>query len=319
MPVVVSPPAQKGIALLSVMLVFALVSLLTVHMIDDQYLIIRRTDHLITQDQAMTYAMSAEALAKRALYEDYKKDHQASAAVDGLQEDWQQVVSFPLEGGGIQAHLVDLQSRFNVNNIKQNKGAARTHFKNLITLLDPQADVEMIIDSLIQWMDEDDIPQGIGAEESYYLGLDPPYRAANRVFSHVSELLLIRGMTHELYQLLLPYVTALPEGVVLNLNTADPILLGSYPGVGDAKDLVELRSASIFTSVNSAFEHRAKPTDISGLAVSSEYFLLETDVVLGGQSFHFRSLIYRPRQITADNTLRVIQRDWGRNFAYHKL
>ncbi len=314
MPAVVSLRQQTGVALLSVLLIFALVSVLTIHMIDQQYLDIRRTQHLMAQDQAIVYGVSAEALAIRALYEDYKKDNQGSTPLDSLQDDWQQAVSFPVEGGNIQAKLTDLQSKLNLNNIKHDYGGSRAALKHLITLLDVHADAEMIVDSMVQWMDEDDIPQGVGAEESYYLGLDPGYRTANQVFVQVSELRLIRGMNNDLYQKLLPYVTVLPEKTAVNLNTAEPLVLESYTGMGDVKDLVAKREQAAFSSVEAALTNRAKPADTSGFSVISHYFLLAADVLLDDRQIHSQSIIYRPQQVTAEESIRVIQRDRGRRF-----
>lgn len=305
---------QTGAALLSVLLIFALVSVLTIHMIDQQYLDIRRTQYLLTQDQSIVYGFSAEALAMRVLYEDYKKDSQGTTPRDSLQDDWQKPLSFPVAGGLIQAQLMDLQGKLNLNNIRQNYGDARAALKRLIFLLDPQADAEMVVDSIVQWMDEDNIPQGVGAEETYYLGLDPGYRTANRLFIQASELRLIRGMTDALYQKLLPYVAVLPEKTEVNLNTADSLVLESYTG-GDVKDLIAQRGAAAFISVEAAFSGSAvKPENTSGFSVASHYFLLEANILLDDRQVQLHSLLYRPKEITINDGIRVVQRDRGRRF-----
>lgn len=49
------------------------------------------------------------------------------------------------------------------------------------------------VDSLLDWMDEDETPRPEGAESSYYLSLPQPYRAKNRPLEVLEELLAVRG------------------------------------------------------------------------------------------------------------------------------
>jgi general secretion pathway protein K len=53
---------------------------------------------------------------------------------------------------------------------------------------------EEIADSIIDWRDADANPGASGAEDSYYLALDPPYRCKNQPFESVEELLLVGGV-----------------------------------------------------------------------------------------------------------------------------
>jgi general secretion pathway protein K len=80
------------------------------------------------------------------------------------------------------------------------------------------------------WIDADDQRSGTnGAEDQDYLSQDPPYRAANQPFRSVSELMLVKGMTKELYAALQPYVAALPTtppGSVVPANPTNPANLG---------------------------------------------------------------------------------------------
>ena len=57
---------------------------------------------------------------------------------------------------------------------------------------------EEIADSIVDWRDQDANPGAAGAEDSYYLTLDPPYRCKNQPFETVEELLLVRGVTPEI-------------------------------------------------------------------------------------------------------------------------
>ena len=56
--------------------------------------------------------------------------------------------------------------------------------------------------------------------------MDTPYRAANRAFSDVSELLQVKGFDKKTVEKLAPYISALPAtGVRININTAPAGLL----------------------------------------------------------------------------------------------
>jgi general secretion pathway protein K len=59
-----------------------------------------------------------------------------------------------------------------------------------------------ILNSLKDWLDsgDDDAITGLsGAESDYYEDLDPPYRCKNGIITHLSELILIKGIIPEVY------------------------------------------------------------------------------------------------------------------------
>ena len=60
-------------------------------------------------------------------------------------------------------------------------------------------DPESLVDAIMDWVDEDDDPGPNGAESDFYMSLDPPYVCKNGPMDSIEELLLIPGMTPELY------------------------------------------------------------------------------------------------------------------------
>jgi general secretion pathway protein K len=60
-------------------------------------------------------------------------------------------------------------------------------------------DARALTDAVEDWRDPDSETRPLGAEDSYYLTLPQPYRAANADFRSVEELLLVRGVTQDLY------------------------------------------------------------------------------------------------------------------------
>lgn len=79
--------------------------------------------------------------------------------------------------------------------------------------------------AILDWRDEDDVLNAGGAETRYYRSLSPAYSAKNALFDSLEELMLIKGMTAEIYSRLVPFLSLYAEQA-LNLNTAEaPVLL----------------------------------------------------------------------------------------------
>lgn len=57
---------------------------------------------------------------------------------------------------------------------------------------------EETADAILDYIDEDIEPREFGAEDEYYLSLDPPYAPKNAPLDTVEELLLVRGVTPQL-------------------------------------------------------------------------------------------------------------------------
>jgi len=90
--------------------------------------------------------------------------------------------------------------------------------------------IDEIIDSIKDWIDADDEVTGSGAENSYYASLDEPYEAKNAPIDCIEELLMVRGVTKELFYGtkekagLAQFITADGEGLI-NINTAPKMVL----------------------------------------------------------------------------------------------
>ncbi len=97
------------------------------------------------------------------------------------------------------------------------------------------------MDAIVDWIDRDQQPTlPYGAEDEYYLGLEPAYRSANQLFSSVTELRLIRGIGEATYERLSPFVSALPRRTTLNVNTAKPEILQSISADFDEQRVREI-------------------------------------------------------------------------------
>lgn len=305
---------QGGVALITVLLVVALVTLVGAGLIARQQLAIRSSGNLLVHNQAWHYALGGEGLAKAILRDDLRRGDPRQP-IDHLGEPWAKPLKpFPFdEGGTLFLRIEDAAGRFNLNSLAlpDEPGLrAFVQFQRLLQLLDIDAPYA---ERLRDWLDEDEQAGPGGAEDNDYLLLQPPYRSANRALADVSELRLLLEMTGEHYRRLLPHVTALPVDARLNLNSAGPLVLASLAeGVSAqlAQGLISAREGGGFASVESfvAQLSAAGPTVMGQpLAVGSQYFRVVGEVELAGRRQVLVSLLRRD----ADGTLAVLSRHLG--------
>jgi len=98
-------------------------------------------------------------------------------------------------GAGVsRVRLIDEGGKININRV--NEDTLRRIFGNL-GIDDVRRDI--LVDSIMDWRDADDLHRVNGAESDYYLGLSPAYTAKNGSLDSVEDLLWIRGMTNALF------------------------------------------------------------------------------------------------------------------------
>ena len=293
---------QRGVALLTALLVVALAVLIATAMLSRQQLAIRRTANLLNHEQAFLYALGAESWARRILLRDAQ--HSSS---DHLRETWAlQMPPTTVPGGSLGGYLEDMQGRFNLNTLIDAEGkvveSRLRQFQRLLELLDlPPALAQQLID----WLDPDTAAQiPGGAEDQDYLSLNPPYRTANSRLHSPSELRLLLEMDAASYRRLQAVVTALPTPTPVNINTASALVLRSlFDNLSQqaAETLVEKAKQQGFTDVNSFLKEEALAglvLDQNTLSVRSEYFMLHAEALIGRNRVRLNSLIHRSNQQT---------------------
>lgn len=120
--------------------------------------------------------------------------------------------------------LDDEQGKINLNNLRVGLDLLRTVFMQIGGVTDKNQ-AEELAAALLEWRDESEESKHGGQDGSYYQSLDPPYEPRNGALQSVEELMLIKGMTPEIYRRVLPYVTALPPDRQININTASEKVL----------------------------------------------------------------------------------------------
>jgi general secretion pathway protein K len=308
------PTKQRGVALITVLLVVAIATVVTAGMIARQQLSIRSSSNQLSARQAWHYALGGEALAQALLAHDLKQaGGNPSQQVDHLREAWaRKLAPFEVDEGRISVQIEDLAGRFNLNSLVVNQhvnDTARQRFRRLLQALkiDP-----LFADRLVDWLDKNpELSGGSGAEDNEYLLLQPAYRAANRRLQDVSELRLLLELSERDYRRLLPYVSALPEDVRLNVNTASALLLTTLSEtltLPAAQELVQGRGAQGYRTPGE-FTDKVAGVPADSIAVSSRFFQARSEVQLGERKRVLVSVLQRE----ADGRVLVLQRDLGQS------
>ena len=292
-----TPHAQRGVAIITAILVVAIGTVIAVNLMWQGTLDMRRAEAALAADQGLMLVQGAEAWAADILRQDLVESPDA----DHLGEVWAtELPPLPVDGGTIQGRLEDLQGRFNLNNLIGPDGMEnqlmRRQFERLLSSLEVDP---MLAGAVVDWLDPDtDLRFPSGGEDVTYSGADPPYRTANTMATSVSELMAIAGFDRDSYLKVAPYVTALPVGTKLNVNTASAVVLASLSDNIDAstaESLVEQRGGAEFLDIDATFEGLVEPDVLQVIDGVSEHFLLTATVTLATNQMTMRSVLQRDR------------------------
>jgi general secretion pathway protein K len=283
----IRPGAQRGIALITAVMIVAIVAAIAAKIAFAHQIWFRQMENV--SDRGATDLLRRGALhwASVALLEDA-----AQNSIDHLGEPWAMgLPTLPVEGGAIRVSVEDAESRFNLNNLVQNpaQGPAQNPAQNPDLAVFQRLLVELKLDpslanAVVDWIDADStVTSPGGAEDNDYLQLKTPYRAANQPLASVDELRLVKGFDAKTVQTLLPFVTALPPGhTAINVNTASPMLLAALTGMdlAAAQRIVDNRVGTPMKNLGDLTKQlpAGTPPLQSGLAdIKTNFFLITLD------------------------------------------
>ncbi len=112
---------------------------------------------------------------------------ESDSQIDTWSDNAEEFDDIALEGCLFTVRVVDEASKLNINT------ATKEQLMGLPNM------VEDIADAIIDWRDSDDTPSGLGVEGGYYESLPFGYRIRNGPFRTIHELLLVKGVTEELF------------------------------------------------------------------------------------------------------------------------
>jgi len=310
------PQREQGAALLTVLLLVAVIAVLAAHGIDRLAGATKLAANSRELSQAKTYLIAAESIGMQSA-------EQLVAASPGRTTDvggWNgREQSFPVPGGLIRASLRDGGNCFNINSLVQQKQDVFSprpegieQFIRLMGLLDvPQGIAFDIAAATTDWLDSDMISSPGGAEDDYYLQQEEPYRTANAPMVDVSELRPVKGVTADVYHQLAPWLCALPTTDLspININTLRPeqaILLAMLStgniDIVRGRQFLAQRSELGFASLNDFWAQpypaslNASPQVQSQLKLTTRWFRLDATIEMQSALVEERALIDAARR-----------------------
>lgn len=278
-------PAERGFALVAVLLVLGLLGIIGAEF---AYSMRLEASAMRSWRDGMRAAHLAEAGVEQGLRELSGEGTHASLPFDGILTFYRQGgVALPrlartrvrLGAGEFSYRITDEAGRFPIP--RGQDGISRQNFDRLLQCLGvDKINRDQIIDSVFDWVDANDEHRMNGAEsEDYYLKLPTPYRTRNGQIESVNELLQIKGVTRELFEGvqghpgLRDVMTARYQGQP-NINTAGPVVFC-------AMDI----SAAHISSITQGRLEGPLMQDPSGknLATTSNTFRIEADGIIEGR------------------------------------
>lgn len=320
------PARERGVALITVLLVVALATVAAAEMTRQGQLDQRRTGNRLALEQAHQIALGGEQWATAILARDRRdtgggrgpnydgagrgndsddangEAEQRGAEVDARDEIWaRDLPPIPVEGGQVTGEISDAQGRLNINNLLAGGGQIRAAALARLERLLAAVEVEpRVAQAIVDWVDADsETTYPRGAEDDFYAGRREPYRAANAPLVSASELRLVRGIDAEAWAALAPHVTALPAQTPINVNTATPVVLqAAVEGLGAdaAKQLHEQAGDEPFATIADFREHpllQGQEVAGDGLSVGSSHFRVRIDVEMGPVTYTLYSWLRR--------------------------
>lgn len=286
---------QRGIAVVLAMGVTAFAAIAATAILVSQSTWSRRAELTAAHVQAQA-VLEAGADWARALLSDDRR----IGNVDHLGEPWAlKLPAMRVENGELLGAIADEQGLFNLNNLVAEGKVNLVQLAHLRRLLAILGLPDELADALADWVDNDGQPQPrYGAEDEYYLALNPPYLTANRRLTDLDELALVRGFDDNVRARLRPYVTALPATTRVNVNTAPPEVLAAVIqglDLADAQILAAQRDRAYYRSIDDFLKRLPGGTEVdkNELSVSSDYFMATLRVSIGGAQARGRALFER--------------------------
>lgn len=291
---------QQGVALIQVLLVFAVLMALAVHLTWRQQLTISGTQHVLESSQGYAWLHSVEALGRAEL----KRDHQTTLPASAWGE-WSD--PFELEPGEAVFRVRPLDGYYNLNWLHDSSGVSAAPAQ-VQRLLSDQGQEGAWLQRLADWFDRDS-----GAEFEYRL-VEPGYRPSFAPIADASELRLLEPQQQALAPLEIEgWAVFLPAQSRLNLQVVtEPVLRALHPDMGEPQWLALERARE--DGLDSVDDWLTRE-DVAPLreelpagwfSVRGEYFLLEAEVDYLDQTLHLTSWLRRDE----DGAVQVIQRHY---------
>lgn len=307
---------ERGAALLTVLLLVAVIAILAAHGIDRLAGATKLASNARELSQAKAYLIAAESIGMQSAEQIVSASPGRTINVGGWNGKEQK---FPVPGGIIAATLADGGNCFNINSLVTQQEEVLTarpeglaQFSRMMVMLGIlDGDAADIAESVADWIDSDTVASPRGAEDQYYLQQETPYRTANALIVDVSELRTIKGVSDDVFVRLAPWICALPTTDLspININTLRPeqaillAMLGAVPSdLTPARQFLGRRAELGYASLNDFWAQSypsslaATPEVQSQIKLTTRWFRVDLTVEMQSALVEERALIDAARQ-----------------------
>lgn len=336
---------QRGLALITAMLVIAISVTAVTYMAFNQSVWIHQGQNLIDRTQADAVAYRYIQAAMNSVSDVAIYNKKKNIPQDDDQAGWNEwgkttegFVDKDLEalGGKLTAKITDAQAKFNLNNLMDFQKPAPTEnaadiktMQQILINLDPNFNRDLI-NAVLDWIDPNsDIRPNSGAEDIDYTNVASPripYRAANQAFTSVGELGLVQGFNAKIAEALIKskMVTALPTKMngaatptPVNVNTAsDDVLLALFSTTLTTTTVAKFTGDRPYKTVDdvkkkldslatSPAPPAPGPQNTPSYGVTTSYFEVDITVKIGKVERRTLALIYRPLTLARPQIVQI--------------
>jgi len=311
---------RKGFVLISTMLIVLMLSVIASEMSKAFFLDIRKEGYLSFDAIAHNKRIESEKF----LLNFIKRELNKNANVNKQNPLLNETLIFQFDDFILQGSLTDYSNCFNVNHLITFKAGkskdnlkAINYFEDLLSSYEINyLDAEQIIDQILDWMDDDDVPRNNGAENYFYANQlhYPREFTSKRLFINNSELLAIPSINiiknHDIWKKLC--IIPMSSNFYLNINSLqddDKHLLSSAIGqsnLNEAALMIKETPIEGFSSIKEFLERfNLQETELPiALDISSNIFLFSGTINYQGFSYNFKTLIKKENNFN----YRIIER-----------
>ena len=262
---------SEGVALIMVLWVITILSVVVL-----EFCLAMRTEVQITKnykEELQLYGMAGGGVQRAIVDLIYKHDSkiqqmrktQKSEEIPADKKEWVtdgRSYSLPFDQGTCEIRIMSEAGKININIVSE------IMLRKIIGQLGLEGEArDTVVDSILDWRDPDDFYRVNGAENDYYQSLKEPYHCKNGNLDSIEELLLVRGITPDLFyggkeskkeeeglnldQIGLKDIFSIySSGEQVDINSATPLILSIILGIPN-----EIAQLMVKAREEKAFEH----------------------------------------------------------------
>lgn len=298
----------RGVVLISVMMIMLILSAIGVSLSQNYFLALKREGYVNFENNVFQYIRAIEVLSEEEMKKQFTPQR---SSTNQSMPFFSQPISVQSDYGAILANAKDASSCFNLNNlfIYQNQQFVANEksikgFKKMLLLLEyDEAEIDPLIDQILDWVDLDDEPRTYGLEDYFYTGPVSQVKqySSQRLFYHKSELMSLPSINYFNWNEIKNYLCAHPlidnSGININhLKEEDALLLASIiPGIdiSDAESIILEIPLEGFESLNDlylAFPNVSFNESFLPISLTTNLIWIDTEIVHENANMDARTL-----------------------------